>query len=144
MEKRLNMFEDAHRPLLSRGLFAARMAVFAITAIILDGLALAAGAIGYHSLEGLDWLDASLDAALVMTGNGPIHHPRTPAGKLFTILHALLGVILFATVIAVLLIPVFHRTLHAFHVRHGHNSENNERQGPVAWEQRPVSKASAG
>ena len=42
-----------------------------------------------------------LNSALVITGNGPIHLPITLAGKLFTILDALLGVVLFVTVIGV-------------------------------------------
>jgi hypothetical protein len=92
-----------------------RMALFMLAATVVDGLALAAGAVGYHWLNGLDWLDAALDAALVMTGNGPTHPMRAPAAKVFTIVYAMLGVILFAAVIGVLLIPVFHRMLHRFH-----------------------------
>ena len=120
------MFERPHRPLVSRRRFAARMAAFALGAILVDGLGLVVGAIGYHFLEGLDWLDAHLNSALVMTGNGPAHEPRTPGGKLFTILDALFGVILFAGVIGVLLIPVFHRMLHAFHRRQGDDNETKE------------------
>jgi hypothetical protein len=113
------MFEYSERPLLSRPRFLTRMFWFAVAAIIVDGIALAAGAIGYHFLEGLDWLDATLNAALVMTGNGPAHSATTTGGKLFTILDALLGVMLFAAVIGVLLTPVFHRLLHKFHRGNG-------------------------
>lgn len=109
------MLEPAHRPLLPPHRFAVRMLVFAITATTVNAMTLAAGAIGYHYLEGLDWLDASVNAAMVMTGNGPVHPPHTPAGKVFAILDALLGVTLFVIVIGVLLTPVFHRVLHAFH-----------------------------
>jgi Ion channel len=111
------MFEPAHRPLLSRRRFAARIAIFLSVAVCIDGVALAVGTIGFHLLEDLDWLDASLDSALVITGNGPIHPPHTPSGKLFSIFYALLGVVLYAAVIGVLLTPVFHRMLHAFHSR---------------------------
>jgi Ion channel len=138
------MFEGPARPLLSRHQFAVRMGAFTLAAIAVDGLALAVGAIGYHYLEGVDWLDAGLDAALVMTGNGPIHHPQTPAGKLFTILDALLGVILFAAVIGVLLIPVLHRMLHAFHRRHEGDSEHDEQRLRVSSQDQLDSNASAG
>ena len=120
------MFEDAHRPLLSRQRFAARMAVSVLAAVFVNGVALAVGAIGYHSLEGLDWLDAILNAALVITGNGPVQPPHTPGGKLFTVFYALLGVILFATVIGVILTPVFHRIFHVFHGRQRDNDEKYE------------------
>ena len=48
-----------------------------------SGIAVAVRAIGYHLFEGLGWLDAILNAALVMTGNGPIDRPSTREGKLF-------------------------------------------------------------
>ena len=81
------MFEVAPRPLLPPRRFAGRMVAILLTALFVNGVVLAAGAIGYHSLEGLDWLDASLDAALVMTGNGPVHPPHTPEGKLFSLFY---------------------------------------------------------
>jgi uncharacterized membrane protein len=120
------MFESAERPLLSRQRFAARMAGFVLAALIVDAVVLAAGTVGYHFLEELDWLDASLNAALVMTGNGPFQHPRSSGGKLFTVCYALLGAILFATVIGVLLTPVFHRVLHTLHRRHQDPNEKND------------------
>jgi Ion channel len=118
------MFEGSQRPLLSRRQFAARMLAYAFAAVILDGLGLAAGATGYHYLEGLDWLDATLNAAMIMTGNGPAHLPQTPTGKIFAICNALLGVILFVAVIGMLLTPLFHRMLHAFHI--GHRPDNQK------------------
>ncbi len=111
------MFEKPHQPLASRRRFVLRMAWLALLGAIVDGLVLAAGAAGYHYLEGLDWLDAGVNSSLVMTGNGPIHPPHTAAGKVFAIIDALLGVILFAVVIGVLLTPVFHRMIHRFHRR---------------------------
>lgn len=111
------MFEDPNHPILSRRQFATRMAVFAAAAVVVDGLVLALGAIGYRFLEGLNWLDATVNSALVMTGNGPAHQPHTTGGKLFTIVDSLLGVMLFAAVIGVLLTPIFHRMLHSFHNR---------------------------
>jgi hypothetical protein len=133
------MFEGIQRPLLSPRRFAGRMAAFVLAALFVDGVALGAGAIGYHFLEGLDWLDASLNAALVMTGNGPIHSSRTPGGELFTLFDALLGSIVFVAVIGVILTPVFHRTLHAFHRLHRDDSEDREQQTVAPGEQHPVS-----
>jgi uncharacterized membrane protein len=133
------MFEESHRPLLSPSRFAVRMMGFMIVAVCVDGVGLAIGAIGYHFLEWLEWLDASLNAALVMTGNEPIHAPHIAAGKLFSISYAMMGVILFAAVIGVLLTPVFHRMLHGFHNRSGENHERNEQATARAGEHQPVS-----
>src|SRR5664279_2885945 len=117
------MLERDHPHIMSRRRFAARMTSFVLTAVFVDGVALALGAIGYHELDGLDWIDASLNAALVMTGNGPVHAPRTPGSKLFIVVYALLGVILFAAVIGVLLTPVLHRMLHGFEIHHREKAE---------------------
>ena len=120
------MFEGPLRPPLSRRRFAVRMAVFVLAAIIADGIAVAVGAVGFHFTEGLGWLDACLNAALVMTGNGPSHPPLTRAGKIFTIFDALFGVILFGAVIGALLVPIFHRTLHVFQSQSREKREREE------------------
>jgi hypothetical protein len=74
------------------------------------------GMLGYHSLERLGWIDAFLNAAMLLGGMGPVNSPVTDAGKLFAGLYALycgLAVILAAGII---LAPVAHRILHRFHV----------------------------
>lgn len=121
------MFNDPHKYRSSRLRFIYRMAIFLAVAVCVDGIALAAGAIGFHFLEGLDWLDASLNASLVMTGNGPVDRPHTVGGKLFVILYAILGVILFAAVIGAFLTPVFQRILHG--LRKNKNKQQNGEDG---------------
>jgi hypothetical protein len=111
------MFEKRHQPLLPLSRFAVRMLGFAVAAMAVDGLALALGAIGYRVLEGLGWLDSALSAAMVMTGNGPLYEIRTPGAKVFTIFDARLGGVAFVVVAGVLLTPIFHRLLHAFHLK---------------------------
>jgi hypothetical protein len=111
------MFERAHEPLLSGPRFALRMAKFLAAAAVIDCLALAFGAVGYRALEGLGWLDAFVNAAMVMTGNGPINALKTPGGKLFAAVDALVGEAVYVVVVGVLLTPVVHRLMHAFHVR---------------------------
>lgn len=97
-----------------------------VVAIIVDAIALGMGAFGFHFLEGLDWLDACLNASLVMTGNGPLHHPQSSGGKLFVTLYAILGVILFAAVIGAFLAPVFQRVVHGLHRQRGNGNRENE------------------
>ncbi len=111
------MFERSHEPLLSRSLFALRLARFLAAAALIDLLLVALGAVGYRCLEGVTWLDAVTDAAMVMTGNGPITHLRTPGGKLFAVFDALVGQAVYMLVIAMLLTPFAHRVLHAFHLK---------------------------
>jgi hypothetical protein len=92
------------------------MLKFVVTAVVLDGLTVAAGAVGYRYCESLNWLDATANAAMVITSNGPVVPIQTPTGRLFAACHALIGCVVFVGVIAVLLTPVFHRLMHRFHL----------------------------
>ena len=78
--------------------------------------ALAAGTLGYHAIEGLPWLDALLNAAMILTGMGPVDRMQTSAGKLFATAYALASGVLFVTTVAVLFAPLVHRFFHHFHV----------------------------
>jgi len=109
------MFERRHQPLLPLPQFVARIGKSMAIAVGIDVVALLVGSVGFRSFEGLDWPDALLNAALVVTGNGPIARMQTAAGKIFLLLYAILGVMVFAAVISVVLVPILHRTLHAFH-----------------------------
>jgi hypothetical protein len=68
------------------------LARLARNAAIVTGLiaaALAVGAAGYHWLDGLPWLDAALNVAMILTGIGPVSPWTNPAAKVFAIAYAL-------------------------------------------------------
>ncbi len=111
-----SQFEKRHQPLLSWHRFGLRMLQFLAAALALDALAVALGAVGYHHFERLGWTDATLNAAMVITGNGPIQPMHSVNGKLFEIAYALVGGIVFVVVVSVILAPVFHRVLHGFNI----------------------------
>ena len=71
---------------------------------------------GYHLLEGLSWVDAFLNAAMLMGGMGPVNALQTDAGKMFAGCYALFSGLAFITSIGVVFAPVFHRFLHKFHL----------------------------
>jgi hypothetical protein len=91
------------------------MAKSVAIAAVIDCLAVALGAVGYRSLEGFSWLDAVVNAAMIMKGNGPMNPLRTPGGRLFAAVDALIGEAVYIVVVAVLLTPVVHRAVHSFH-----------------------------
>ena len=70
---------------------------------------------GYHQTEGLPWLDALLNASMILSGMGPVQELHTTAGKLFASFYALFSGVMFITLAGVLFAPVFHRFLHKFH-----------------------------
>jgi hypothetical protein len=110
------MFERRHEPLLSRSYFALRVVGFFVAAMLLDCLVVALGAVGYRCFEGMSWVDAAIDSAMVITGNGPIVELKTSGGRIFAALDALAGAGMYVIVAGVLLMPIFHRLLHYFHM----------------------------
>ena len=78
--------------------------------------ALAVGAIGYHFLDDLPWLDAALNAAMILTGMGPVNQLDTPMAKIFAIGYSLFSGVFFLTMVAVLLAPAANLFMHKFHL----------------------------
>lgn len=109
------VYEARHQPPLTRARFARRLLGHSAAVIGLIGFSLALGMGGYIVFEGLSWMDAFLDAAMLLGGMGPVHLPRTEAGKLFAGCFALYAGMVFIVVAALLVSPVLHRLLHHFH-----------------------------
>lgn len=104
-----------HR-LASRWVYARRVARhFAGAALLILG-SLAAGTFGYHVLERLPWIDALLNASMIMGGMGPVDALKTTAGKLFASFYALYCGLLLIVSASIMLAPVLHRFLHKFHL----------------------------
>lgn len=104
------------RPLPSRRHFARRMLGSVAFFVGFISVSLAIGAVGYHATEGLCWLDATLNAAMILTGMGPVHAMETSGGKVFATAYAIYSGVAFLSSVAVLLGPVVHRFLHRFHL----------------------------
>jgi len=120
------MFEHRKDALLPRAAFLRRLLRhFGLSAAILAG-SLAVGVIGYHILEDQAWVDAILNAAMILGGMGPVGELRTSAGKLFAAAYALYSGVVFLVVVGVLFAPVVHRALHRFHL------EESDRDDPGA------------
>ena len=110
------MFERRHDPLLSRHDYFLRLIRHALLAGGMLIASLAIGMAGYHGFEGLGWIDAFLNAAMILSGMGPLAPITTVGGKLFAGCYALFSGVAFLTTIGVLLSPVVHRGLHRFHL----------------------------
>jgi hypothetical protein len=103
-------------PLPPRKKFFARFLRGARYALLLVAVTLVVGIIGYRLLEDLSWLDAFHQAAMLLSGMGPVVDMKTAAGKVFDGIYALFcGVILLAST-GLLFAPVIHRLLHRFHI----------------------------
>lgn len=105
------------QPLLPRKEFLSRVLRGIGFSILLSLSTLAIGMLGYHWLEGLDWIDAFLNAAMLMGGMGPVDVPASFGGKLFAGLFALYCGLMLILVAGLLFAPVVHRSLHKFHLK---------------------------
>ena len=109
------MYEPRHKPPLSRAGFLRRIFGHLLIGLGIIGASLAIGMIGYAAFEDLPWIDAFLNAAMLLGGMGPVDLPHTEAGKLFAGFYALYAGLVLIVVAALLISPVIHRVLHRFH-----------------------------
>jgi hypothetical protein len=110
------MYEPRHAPLAPRSRFLRRLAVnFGFTMIVIGG-SLVWGMWGYHYFEHLRWLDAFLNAAMLLGGMGPVENPQTEGGKLFAGIYALYAGMVVLVAASILIAPMFHRFIHRFHL----------------------------
>jgi hypothetical protein len=111
------LFEHHTQPLLPRSQFLQRLAQSGAIALALVMGSLFAGMAGYHLLEELSWIDAFLNASMILGGMGPVDVPHSYGGKLFAGCYALYCGLIVILIAGVLLAPMAHRLLHKFHVQ---------------------------
>jgi len=115
------VFEHHKEKLLPRREFIRRLGWSVAAGAGLIALSLGIGIFGYHTLGGLPWIDAFLDAAMILSGMGPVSTLHGDGVKLFAGCYAIYcGVALIATT-GVILAPVIHRGLHKFHLEWDHD-----------------------
>jgi len=110
------MYEQRHKPLLSRIEFSFRVLRHGLLAIGVVVVALGIGVLGYHWFEGMLWIDALLNASMILGGMGPVTTLNTVGGKLFASAYAIFSGVVFIGVMGLVLAPFAHRLLHYFHV----------------------------
>jgi len=120
------MFERRHQPLLPRNIFLRRVGRFAFAAFVLIIVSWLVGILGYRLLEGMAWIDAMLNAAMILGGMGPVDDLHTDAGKIFASFYALCSGIIILVAVGVLSAPVLHRLLHRFHLEADKRDEDDD------------------
>jgi len=117
------MFEHRSQPLLPTRAYAHRVLRSSVAGLALLAPALGIGMLGYHALEDLPWLDAFVEAAMLLGGMGPIHDPVTDSGKLFAGLYAIFCGVVVLVIVGVMLAPIVHRGMHRFHLEQDEGDE---------------------
>jgi len=111
------MYESRNQPLISWRRFVLRLLVHAAFGVLFVALSLLLGALGHVWLEeNVHWHDAALNAAMIAGGIGPLILPETVAGKLFFAFYWAYVSLVLAATFGLIIAPVLHRVLHAFHL----------------------------
>jgi hypothetical protein len=109
-------FERRGQPVASRRKFLIRMAIAIGLWIVLTIVGLAIGIAGYAAFEGMSFVDAYVNAAMILSGMGPVSELKTTGGKVFAGSYAILSGLIIVIATGFVLAPIFHRILHSFHV----------------------------
>ena len=109
------------------GDFRRRVVNFAVVALGLIAGWLLVGVLGYRFLDRRSWIDALLNASMILGGMGPVGDMNTYAGKLFASAYALLSGLMILAAAGVVATPIVHRLLH-----HWHADVPDEPEGPGA------------
>ena len=104
------------QPLLPWPAFVRRVAGHAAALLAVVGGSLGMGVLGDRVTEGMPWLDALLNASMILGGMGPVDPLRTTAGKLFASFYALSSGMIFLVAAGILLAPIAHRVFHRLHL----------------------------
>lgn len=115
----LTRFERRGEKVISRRRFALRLgrAIVAWFGVIVVGLLI--GVAGYAYFEGMSLVDAYVNAAMILSGMGPMGELKTTAGKLFAGSYAIFSGLVVIIATGIVLAPILHRILHHFHVESG-------------------------
>jgi hypothetical protein len=107
-----DMYERRKHRLLAWPAFLRRAGRHLLWALLIIACAVAMGTVGYHTAGQLEWLDAFLNASMILSGMGPVDKMRTPAGKWFSALYALFSGLVFIGASGVIAAPWVHRLVH--------------------------------
>ena len=119
------MLFDSSVPLLPRPAFFRRsLSHLKAGGIPLLG-ALSVGILGYHFIAHLGWIDALMNASMILTGMGPVNALTTNAAKLFASVYALFSGVLFLAASSVVLAPLLHRLLHRLHIEDSKHKDSS-------------------
>jgi hypothetical protein len=86
-------------------------------AVAVVAVSLGGGMLGYHVFEGMGPIDAFVNAAMILSGMGPLTAPLTDAGKIFAGIYALCAGFLLVAIWGLILSPFLHAILNRLHIK---------------------------
>jgi hypothetical protein len=118
-------FEHRRHELISPQRFVVRLLKAIGLWLTLAIVGLAIGMAGYVGFEGMSLADAYVNAAMILSGMGPVGEMKTTGGKIFAGSYAIFSGLIIVVATGFVLAPIFHRVLHRFHVERGGEEIDN-------------------
>jgi hypothetical protein len=112
----LTNYEHRKEPLASKATFYQRVLKNILIASIIMLVCLLIGSAGYHYWGEASWIDSLHNAAMILSGMGPVIEVQTLSGKLFSSAYALFSGVVFITNVGIILAPAMHRLFHRLHM----------------------------
>ena len=112
----MTRYERRDESLAPAPVFLRRVGRTACVAAAVVGGALLLGVLGYRFIAGLAWIDAILNASMILGGMGPVDTLTSDAAKLFASAYALFSGVVFIGAAGIIIAPFFHRLIHHFHL----------------------------
>ena len=122
---RQHLYEHRSDPLLPRRQFLIRLLRHGMASFLLLMVSLGIGVLGYRLTEGLSWIDALLNASMILGGMGPVNAMQSDAGKIFASAYALFSGMIFLVLAGIVIAPVAHRLLHRIHLDTPEDDDNS-------------------
>jgi hypothetical protein len=110
------MYEHHRHRLVTREVFLRRAARHFLLGAAILAFGAGLGTVGYHVSAGLGWIDAFLNASMILSGMGPVDHLDADGAKLFAAFYALFSGLVFIGVAGVVVAPWVHRLFHWMHL----------------------------
>lgn len=95
----------------NRRRFYRRQLLHSVVSFAVLALSLVIGMVGYRHFEGMTWLDAFLNSAMLLGGMGPVAVELSGPGKLFAGIYALYCGLVVIAVTGLLLAPGVHHLM---------------------------------
>ena len=116
------MFEHKSQKLLSTRHFLFRTLRYAGFSVLIIGISLFIGMVGYRLFAGIGWIESFYNSSMILTGMGPgLDIEALPVEKragvqLFAGFFALYSGVVFLAATGLILSPVLHRFFHKMHL----------------------------
>ena len=114
------------KPLLPRKVFVQHLIANAVLGVGVIIGSLFIGMLGYHHLEKMSWVDAFVNASMILSGMGPVSNLQTDAGKIFAGCYAIYSGIALISILGIIFAPVIRRFLHKYHLEYMDDGSNKK------------------